>query len=115
MRSIGMEETATGEVVVDAGTGDAASRPLSVVEDVEGFCSKFEARCFVDLEVFEKGHVKVGPPRHVQEITPGISKREAAGESERAGIEKQGTRSAELRGTGRRWGGVGVSHDVRKC
>src|ERR1700687_681866 len=109
-----MKETASGDIVVDACAADAASCPLSVVEDVEGFGSKLEACRFVDLKVFEKRHVEIGPARHIQEITSGISKREAAGKRERAGIEKQGTGSSVRRGAGRSWGSVGVAHDVRK-
>jgi hypothetical protein len=31
-----MQETASGDVVLDAGSADTASSPRSVVEDVEG-------------------------------------------------------------------------------
>jgi hypothetical protein len=65
-----MQETVSaGEVVVDAGAADAASRPLSVVKNVEGFRTKLETCRFVDFEVFEQSHVKVGPARHVQNVT----------------------------------------------
>src|SRR5271157_3948506 len=109
-----MPEIASVYVIVDAGAADTASGPLRVVEDVEGFGAELEACPFVDLKQFEQRHVKIGPARHIQEITPGISKGKPTRIGEGAGIEEQGARSPVGRSAGRRWSSVGVAHDVRK-
>jgi hypothetical protein len=110
MCGVWMKESASREIVVDAGSADAAPSPLRVIEDVEGFGAKLEAGRLFDLKMFQKRHVKVGAARHMKQITPRISESETRGSSKCARIKEQGTFTLKIRCTGRSWSSVRITY-----